>query len=114
MTKSLEAKNRQVAEWLLGCWHENTLRLGVEQCIKCGKPWDLCSNPNFIAHPWELLRLMRERGDFKDLLIYCLDKAERPEYGSIVTYCSIIIDDYILDTTGKLLEAVWEWRGKHP
>ncbi len=109
---NIRAKNRQVAEWLGMCWHESVPALGhpyhTHRCT-CGDR-DMIGgmkmhceeyNPNFIADPLSLLRLMREREDWDMFVWYCYWK---DSHGNI----SVPVD-LILDTTGKLLEAVWKW-----
>ncbi len=123
MTKSLTEKNKEVAEWL-GYWHtiKNLAIIIKNREIKpatclCGKKF--CTdtrlerhiekeNPNFVADPLSLLRLMSEKlskRDFEDFLIYACNY----HYGN---WTLETMARLILNTTGKLLEAVWEWKEK--
>ncbi len=105
MTKSLEAKNREVAEWLGLCWHNFAERPGwykKYQCTKCGCGFDTKDNPDFISHPVELLRLMFENF-YDEIYIPFIIRYTKKQ----------ILEDFLFDnTTGKLVEAAWEWKEK--
>lgn len=84
---NLSAKNRQVTKWLGFKWYK------------------FLQNPDFVADPLALLRLMRKREDWDMFVWYCYWK---DSHGGI----SVPVD-LILDTTGMLLEAVYEWLKKN-
>ncbi len=110
---SLERKNKEVAKWLELCWHEFEVDVPWVRC-SCKKEWyggakipqleeHKKLNPNFISDPLALLRLMREREDWPEFI----DTVGM--YGKGLYPPPHIRVDLILDTTGNLLEAVWEW-----
>jgi len=87
-----EEKNREVAEWL-------------------GMPFHKAIRANFTndAGKEQLLRVMEKRDDWNDFkkLISCyvpMDIRNRMVDGSGMKW------EYITDTTGKLLDAVLEWK----
>ncbi len=98
--KFLEAKNQEVAEWL-GVPYQEWMTKGVN-----GKVY-FHSQPNFIANPIELLLLMRERKDWRAFLYKKIEgtSCSNQEIKSI----ECVPVDLILDTTGELLEAAYEW-----
>jgi hypothetical protein len=85
------------------CWHERSAE-DMYRCAKCGQI-DGLTNPTFRdpAGIWQLLRAMRERKDWLEFLTYTgFFPQDGHEDGSW-------IEEYILDDTGKLLDAVEEW-----
>ncbi len=98
----LERKNRKVAEALGLCWHEEDSGYALAPCKHCGKVFEI--NPNFITDPLSLLRLMREGEDWMQFVAYLSGRVGHKD--------NILFGYFILDTTGKLLESVWEWKEK--
>jgi hypothetical protein len=100
MTDDLQRINREVIEMLGGCWHMNDTRscsVGEVRfpCYKCGSNG---YNPDYIAHPWELLAEMRKQEDWYEFYQYL----NQPRMLDWV--------EYILDTTsGALAKAALEF-----
>jgi hypothetical protein len=80
-------KNRELAELLGLCWHE----------------YDQWSNTDFTTDPGkiELLRLMMERNEDSDFLKFATENQQ--------TYALYVLQDLIVDTTGRLAQAALEW-----
>jgi hypothetical protein len=124
MDKDLDLLNKEVAEWLGLCWHEivsqqpyelDGVEVGSLFRCSCGSDlhgesvaWHLqLSNPDFVKHPEQLLRLMCKREDWGG------DDGFQQQLTCCDSY-SCIDPDYITDTTGLLLRKVGEFmrRGK--
>jgi hypothetical protein len=96
--------NKELAGLLGLCWHEfYSPRVGRqpwENCIRCGEIEWKCKNPDFTASDGkiELLRLMFAREDWIDF---------RDQY--ITVYGDAVPVDLLLDATGLLAQAAWDW-----
>jgi len=111
---TVEEKCREVAEWLGLGWHD-------EGCIYCGKNENDSIHiqygndiDNPIKHYFEPI----ENIDFTEDpgKIQLLREMEKGEYGKFMDemdnryVISTFFDIYLDDTTGKLLDAVLEWK----
>lgn len=109
-SKTLEAKNKEVAERLGLCFHRwdvPTLQGQLYHCLICGIIAEHIWHPDFVAHPVELLRLMRGRKDYGKFVVWLCAKKTVAEH-SIFNGAFTILD-YTLDKTGKLVESAWLW-----
>jgi hypothetical protein len=100
-------KNRELAELLGLCWHENAIQPLYSNirfaCSKCGS---MDYNPDFTTDPGkiELLRLMMKREDWWD---FC-NTIGRAVPGFTTVNCFIDVD-LITNTTGLLAQAAREF-----
>jgi hypothetical protein len=102
-------KNRELAELLGLCWHEYDHWEGRKQVCRCGKGlWYFDApvewgNTDFTTDPGkiELLRLMMERNEDSDFLKFATENQQ--------TYALYVLQDLIVDTTGRLAQAALEW-----
>ena len=104
-----EEKNRQVAEWLGIPWHTLTEQgPGRPPICSCNgretiqSQYHLDQNPDFTTDSGkvELLREMMKRDDWEEFYMYVGCQRLLP-YG----FPPVLI----IDTSGLLLNAAWEW-----
>lgn len=98
------------------CWHEAIARDYRNKKCSCGKSFSSNyerrkhfkrANPDFVAHPWELIREMEKRGKLRKLLAFIYLE-------EFANFDPLHFDDFIsrliaLDTTGKLAELADEF-----
>jgi len=97
-------KNREFHELIEKCWHPGDVWWDGTQylCEKCKQPVDEnATNSDYAADPSLVLREMRTRDGYDNFLRY-LQQSHWLEIDEF-------LDDYILDTTGKLRDKAIEF-----
>ena len=104
------SKNRELHEFLGLCWHSpaapSMSHIGSAICKKC-KQW-LDANPNYAADPRLVLREMIKKRGGKGWINF-IDEIGQMEYDKETDTIRVSL---ILDATGKLRDAAWEWLRK--
>lgn len=105
---NVDAISHEFCELAGICWHErSTHPMCAGTCHKCAQVYK--HNPDF-TDAREVLRVMRERGDYHDF-VKLFGCASIDFNDGVETY--FIPDTLIIDTTGLLLEEAVGWmRGR--
>jgi hypothetical protein len=124
MMDNIEQMNKEVAEWLGICWHEDMSIEGKPDgamlCRHCGQMFagDHVRNPDF-SQDAGIIRLLKEMMKREDWDEFSLEVgppiAKTLGFGRypLENKSEAINHDYIT-TPGKLLDAVAEWIKEHP